>query len=239
MDSVPLKVCSGCKRAQPRSEFCKNSSAKDGLNWYCRECSTKKKREWTRKNRERSRETQRKWREENLDYARERARRYFEENRDYINEQQRRRYQENPEKEQQYNRDYRAQDPELARQKEREYYAKTKERRRKQAREKYQRIVADPEQRARKFAAELDRLHQRRAKGGSRAQQDRTELAQMLRAAPCSYCGTTPAGEIDHVVPLSAGGLHEAENLTSACRTCNGSKRDKDLLSFLLYRRDG
>ena len=32
------KRCSGCKQSKDVSEFTKNSHAKDGLNWYCRDC---------------------------------------------------------------------------------------------------------------------------------------------------------------------------------------------------------
>ena len=46
----------------------------------------------------------------------------------------------------------------------------------------------------------------------------------------CTYCGVSPAGgaslEIDHIVPVSAGGTNETDNLRTACRECNAGKRD-------------
>jgi 5-methylcytosine-specific restriction endonuclease McrA len=54
----------------------------------------------------------------------------------------------------------------------------------------------------------------------------------------CQICGvSTPqrlrgsmnkrAPELDHVVPISKGGLHTWTNLQCACRECNGAKSDK------------
>jgi hypothetical protein len=36
-----MKLCRGCDRDLPESEFTKNSRAKDGLSWRCRECASK------------------------------------------------------------------------------------------------------------------------------------------------------------------------------------------------------
>jgi ribosomal protein S14 len=41
----------------------------------------------------------------------------------------------------------------------------------------------------------------------------------------CRYCGTARGPfQIDHVIPLSRGGSNEADNLATACATCNHSK---------------
>ena len=42
----------------------------------------------------------------------------------------------------------------------------------------------------------------------------------------CTYCGSTaPPMHCDHVVPFSKGGDTALENLTTACKICNVSKR--------------
>lgn len=44
----------------------------------------------------------------------------------------------------------------------------------------------------------------------------------------CAYCSARGVKlECDHVVPVSRGGSHDDENLTTACFDCNRSKRDK------------
>jgi hypothetical protein len=41
----------------------------------------------------------------------------------------------------------------------------------------------------------------------------------------CAYCGTASRLELDHVMPLSKGGLDERGNLVPACKFCNTSKQ--------------
>ena len=44
----------------------------------------------------------------------------------------------------------------------------------------------------------------------------------------CYYCGVVPKKiTIDHVVPLSRGGRHEASNVVPACQSCNSRKGSK------------
>lgn len=49
----------------------------------------------------------------------------------------------------------------------------------------------------------------------------------------CAYCGRRFSKEFpatqDHVVPLSRGGHHTAENVVPACKPCNSRKKDKIL----------
>ena len=41
------------------------------------------------------------------------------------------------------------------------------------------------------------------------------------------------APEVEHIVPISAGGTHTLNNTACACRKCNSQKRDKSLLLYL------
>jgi len=44
----------------------------------------------------------------------------------------------------------------------------------------------------------------------------------------CTYCGERGRSlECDHIFPVARGGRHTDDNLTTACRPCNRSKRDK------------
>ena len=56
---------------------------------------------------------------------------------------------------------------------------------------------------------------------------------QLLKVGLCAYCGSTGDAtkrqngfDIDHVVPVAAGGGNEPSNLTLACIQCNASKSD-------------
>ncbi len=44
----------------------------------------------------------------------------------------------------------------------------------------------------------------------------------------CAYCDATGKLEIEHVVPISKGGLHHISNIVPACHACNSSKRSQD-----------
>ena len=43
----------------------------------------------------------------------------------------------------------------------------------------------------------------------------------------CAYCGEGGALQVDHFVPLAAGGKFEAANVIPLCETCNKVKHDK------------
>lgn len=49
----------------------------------------------------------------------------------------------------------------------------------------------------------------------------------------CQYCGIKNTKfEVDHIIPVSKGGSDDHENLTTACFTCNRSKRNKSAEEF-------
>lgn len=63
------------------------------------------------------------------------------------------------------------------------------------------------------------------------------EVWEELDCWSCAYCdspfGPTVVPEVDHVIPLARGGLHEWTNLAPACRTCNRRKSDLDIADWL------
>jgi hypothetical protein len=68
-----------------------------------------------------------------------------------------------------------------------------------------------------------------------RADPETWDFVQIIRRDPCSYCGG-PGGTRDHIVPMSDEGPNHWSNYTGACQSCNLSKSDKPLLTFLLDR---
>jgi len=59
------------------------------------------------------------------------------------------------------------------------------------------------------------------------------------RTKECPYCGHDlgMSPHLDHIYPVSKGGLSIVENLVWCCSTCNGIKADKGLLQFLAERK--
>lgn len=48
----------------------------------------------------------------------------------------------------------------------------------------------------------------------------------------CAYC-LSRATSVDHLVPISRGGLDAPDNVVPACRSCNSSKNAKSLLQWV------
>lgn len=48
----------------------------------------------------------------------------------------------------------------------------------------------------------------------------------------CVRCGATENLECDHIVPVNAGGTHDAENLQTLCTTCHAEKSAKEKSPF-------
>jgi 5-methylcytosine-specific restriction endonuclease McrA len=57
--------------------------------------------------------------------------------------------------------------------------------------------------------------------------------AAILRGDPCVYCWAR-CEQVDHVVPVAAGGTGDWTNLAPTCESCNRGKGTKSVLEFLL-----
>jgi 5-methylcytosine-specific restriction endonuclease McrA len=64
------------------------------------------------------------------------------------------------------------------------------------------------------------------------------EVKRIFRAfdGTCIYCGAQETDDevfhLEHVIPLSKGGRHNAGNLVISCPTCNRAKHNKPLITF-------
>ena len=54
----------------------------------------------------------------------------------------------------------------------------------------------------------------------------------------CPYCGSDLGldAHLDHIYPVSKGGLSIVENLVWCCSACNTTKTDEGLMQFLKVR---
>ena len=70
---------------------------------------------------------------------------------------------------------------------------------------------------------------------GVTTQQWRAILAQF--DGMCVYCKVASGKTMDHVIPLSRGGPHDAANVVPACRSCNSSKGSSTLEEWAARRK--
>ena len=54
-----------------------------------------------------------------------------------------------------------------------------------------------------------------------------------LYGQSCCYCGTTGKLSLEHIIPISRGGLHTLSNILWACRSCNSSKGNDTFIIWL------
>jgi hypothetical protein len=80
-----MKNCRDCNIEKPYNQFYKQKATSDGLNSYCKTCSTNRRNEWLNRNRIKVRASAKKWREENANRIREHKRRSLEKNKNNPN----------------------------------------------------------------------------------------------------------------------------------------------------------
>jgi hypothetical protein len=106
-----MKTCSRCKESKPREAFSRRTANRDGLQNYCRECSSIKNKERPPRKHK---------------YNPEAQRAYRERNRERLAVERRANYAKNPEKERARQRAYVARDPERVARRLREWHLKRK-----------------------------------------------------------------------------------------------------------------
>lgn len=75
-----MKRCTKCGEVKPVSEFSRNKSNKDGLEWWCKSCRAKNKRKYYEQNRSKVAEYKRKYYEQNADKVSDACHKYRERN---------------------------------------------------------------------------------------------------------------------------------------------------------------
>lgn len=222
-----MKVCSGCGKTKPLTDFARDKRRSDGRTSRCKPCtnayarqyynakldeSRAKKRDYVDRNREelnaKARAWARRWRSANPERVRSRAaidrQRLRETNPDYHREWYYRNIEKERERSRKSMRKARLANPDRERAVKLRYRARNAEAVAKREREKtYARRAKQP------YSKEL------------------AELMASLVQQPCAYCSATENITIDHITPLSRGGRHEASNLAPACFSCNSSKCDR------------
>ena len=165
----------------------------------CIECRKKSHKKWSDKHPE----YQHNWYQANMESVRERAKRWSR---------------THPDRKRSNDKEYYAKNTDKRRAQSQEWYQSNKERRR-----EYKRL---PEVRRRYQAHQARRRSLKKGSKGTVTAQQFKELCERYDNK-CLACGKKVTLTMDHVIPLSKGGIHDISNIQPLCLSCNSSKYDK------------
>jgi hypothetical protein len=255
-----MKQCPQCKKEKPESEYGKDSKRVDGLKCWCKECCSRKNKQYyhnTLKHKTYNREIPSEKKcskcgeiKPSSDYRSEKRNRdgLYSCCRECTNKRQRELYQleENRQRYREIAKQsyYRNHDKNKARFK--RWYEENKDKNKINSRKwregnrEKDRFMAmrwvtnNPEK-----AATIRRNRIARLKGAE-GSHTAEEIAKLLKKQNglCTGCkkDIKTSYTVDHIVPLIRGGSNRIENIQLMCKSCNCSKGAKDMQEFLEYR---
>lgn len=228
-----IKICSKCKRILVANtiNFNKKKNGKWGLASKCKECIKKysKQRykdnkdkilEYSKQHYEDNKNYYKQWRENNKEYIKEYNKEYNEDNKEYLKEKKKQYYENNKDYIKEKNRQWKEENPKYNKQ----WYKDNKEYRKeysKQWRENNPDKV-------------LNRRNKRRQleenQGNGITKEQWLEMMEFFDWQ-CAYSGENLSNKrtIDHIIPLSKGGLNEPWNCVPMLRNYNTSKHNKNM----------
>lgn len=198
--------CSKCKKYKILDEFFNNKSEKYGKSYNCKQCDSiekkKYKKKYYEKNKdkilENSREYRKKYYSERKEYYKKYKKEYYKNNKEKMNDATKQHYIDNKKWYKEYQKEYR---------KTEKYKISTK-----------------------------NTNHNRRKQIKNTNKKERITLEQWqeilkLQNNKCIGCGREFNDELkptlDHIIPLSKGGLHTIDNIQALCQSCNSKKGAK------------
>uniref|UniRef100_A0A6H1ZEI5 Putative homing endonuclease n=1 Tax=viral metagenome TaxID=1070528 RepID=A0A6H1ZEI5_9ZZZZ len=208
MNEEPIKCCTKCGKVKPITEFSKKETAKDGYRNRCKACIREEYKIYHATHREEEREFRRRYKTTCPEKVKEAKRRYRETHREQLIEANRRYKVINQMEIKKRNKKYQHAHPEKARERQRKYYA------------------AHPEK-----AKEFNRNHRAKkyvAIGKGITWEEWENICEKYDNQ-CLACGKAGELTIDHIVPLSRGGVHDGSNIQPLCASCNAKKGKKTM----------
>ena len=223
-----FKKCYKCEVEKFYDDFYKNKSKKDGLADECKECSKKRHKQWRENNKNNIKESKKQYFNKNKNIILEKHKQYYIKNKEYISNQKKKYRENNKEKLQKISKIWRENNREYSIKYLKLWYENNKE--------------YNIQYRNNHRDKMLQYEHKRNANKLNQLGFLPYNYIQILeeRDTYCKYCNLhikIYGYHIDHIIPLSKGGLHDINNLQLICASCNhkkGNKLEEEFITILL-----
>lgn len=202
VDENSLKVCNTCGEEKTLKEFRKRSDSPDGRRGQCEACFRDREQKHYQQNKERINLYRKQHYQQNKERYIALSKNRYEENKEEINKKKKQYYEENREQAAARMKVWHEKNPNW----------------RKEHRVANPDLVRDQEsmRRAKRYTAYVEPVN-------------RWILFEVYKGC-CGICGEAverDSFEVDHIIPLSKGGLHMYTNMQPSHRSCNAMKNDK------------
>ena len=250
MIKIETKICSKCGNEKDVSKFCKDKTRKDGYFPQCKECKNSDKKKYYNKNKSIILAKSAKYQKNNFEKIKIIKKRYRENHKEELKIKTINYYSDNHEKKKQkYSKYYTIHKVEILKKQEK-YFRENPNKRKeiynkfirthreeinKKSREQYHKNPekhknicamwrkANPD----KSAIYVNRRRNKKIKNGGNFTFEEWQLLKGKYNHECLCCGKKEPEiklEMDHVIPISKGGINSKENIQPLCRSCNASK---------------
>jgi 5-methylcytosine-specific restriction endonuclease McrA len=209
------KICSCCKESLPLSDFHKDSKSPDGSSYWCKDCSSLRRK---------------KNREDNLDHQKNTQKVYYLNNKKSLRQSNEEWKKNNPGKMLEYNQKYRDNHRDRVRLAVKTSKLKNPDKSKNSVKEWFannplKRIEYNNKRRATKASV-----------GGVVLSSEWESLLDKYNHV-CLRCGRDNVKlTLDHVVPISKGGRNTIDNIQPLCGKCNSFKSTKTIDYRLLWQ---
>ena len=217
-----MKICNKCREEKELEEFYKRKTNKDGYFCICKQCILERAKEHYKGNAKHKKEHMKEYYDKNKEHITECRKEYYDKNKEHIKE---------------YLKEYYDKNKEHIKELAKEYYKNNKEcvsKRHKEYSKEYSKTAQGKD-------AYRKRSHKRRATElqASRIIPDGA-IEKLMTRKRCFYCNKSLKGNghLEHMFPLSKGGLHCIDNLVMACPTCNLTKGCIDPYKWLIENKE-
>ena len=153
-DVVVGRRCTKCGEDKEISEFGFQNKKKNTYLPYCKECSCKKTREWTKNNIEKKKEYDKRYAKENAEHIKERKKQWYKENIEHIREYNGQYQKNNREYLRDYKKRYAKENTELINERAKRYYKENIEKERERLRKYAKKKRLENPEKARKYHKE-------------------------------------------------------------------------------------